>query len=376
MKNLFNLSHNSIRNYQKSDNAELKRMSKHFYLMLLISFFAFFILLLPKVILAQEIESTGTINMSRPDPGGVPTNVSVGSVIINIESVSGSEQSYTAKFALIIRWKDSRLACKPGEGPDLIRKFKINQVWHPQILLVNKRSLSKMEEEVVLVDCKGGVEYFQVYYGDLLTISDIKDFPFDTRPLRIDIVSKAYSPEEVLFSLDEEFSGRADEFSIVDWYIGSEPTTEATEYLLKSRVDRQVPHSRFIIEYNADRNSGYYIWKVIFPMFLIVFMSFAVFWIPSSEMATQVGLSVTSMLTLIAYRFAIGSIIPNVDYLTRFDKFVFGSTLLIFMALVVSVTTGSLSVKGRVELAERIDLYSRFVFPSAFIIIVIYSFLV
>ena len=137
-----------------------------------------------------------------------------------------------------------------------------------------------------------------------------------------------------------------------------------------------MPHSRFIIEYNADRNSGYYIWKVIFPMFLIVFMSFSVFWIPPREIGTQVGLSVTSMLTLIAYRFAIGSIIPNVDYLTRFDKFVFGSTLLIFMALVESVTTGSLSVNGRVELAERIDFYSRFVFPSAFIIIVIYSFLV
>jgi hypothetical protein len=114
----------------------------------------------------------------------------------------------------------------------------------------------------------------------------------------------------------------------------------------------------------------------MFPMFLIVFMSWTVFWIPSAQIGPQIGLSVTSMLTLIAYRFAIGDIVPNVDYLTRFDKFVFGSTLLIFIALVESVTTGSLSVKDRGDFAEKIDLYSRFIFPSAFIVIVIFSFLV
>lgn len=349
-------------------------MREHFLFVIRSGTIIFLVFILPGSLLAEEIKSTGSTYLSRPDSEGVPTKVSTGLQIINIESVSGSEQSFRAKFAITFIWKDPRLACKEGEDPKLVRKFDLDQVWHPQIFLLNKRSLAELEQNIVWVNCEGAVEYAQIYYGDVLTLSDVKNFPFDSRPLRIDIVSKAYSTDEVLFSLDESYTGRSEEFSIVDWYISTHPTVNSSEYVLKSRIG-QKSYSRFIFEYNADRNTRYYIWKVIFPMFLIVFMSWTVFWIPPSQIGPQIGLSVTSMLTLIAYRFAIGNIIPNVDYLTRFDKFVFGSTLLIFIALVESVTTGSLSVKGKGELAERIDFYSRIFFPSAFILIVIYSFL-
>ena len=128
-------------------------------------------------ILAQETESAGSIYQSRPNPEDGPTEVSVGSAIINIESVSGSEQSFTAKFALMFTWNDPRLVCKSGEKPDSFRKFDLNKVWHPGILILNKRNLTKQEEEVIWVDCEGNAQYSQIYYGDLLTLSDVRDFP-------------------------------------------------------------------------------------------------------------------------------------------------------------------------------------------------------
>jgi hypothetical protein len=36
------------------------------------------------------------------------------------------------------------------------------------------------------------------------------------------------------------------------------------------------------------------------------------------------------MLTLIAYRFSIGELVPKVAYLTRLDYFILGSTLMVF----------------------------------------------
>lgn len=82
----------------------------------------------------------------------------------------------------------------------------------------------------------------------------------------------------------------------------------------------------------------------------------------------------TSMLTLIAYRFAIGHVVPNVAYLIRFDKFVFGSTLLVFFAFVEAIICGSLSHSNNDKLAKRIDWYSRFIFPAIFVGILLYSF--
>jgi len=350
-------------------------MCKYFWLVLIISFICLITLLLPPVISAQEVVSSEELPTSRPDPEGVPTKVSVAVYVINIESVSGPDQSFTANIALSATWQDPRLACKPGQDPDLIRSFKLDQVWHPTLYIVNQRRVFKQGKDLITVDCEGKAEYSQMFYGDFLTLADIKDFPFDKRPLNIEVLSTDYTPEEVELNIDEEFTGRGDTFSIADWYIDETPTTKSTEYILRSQIEeRLLP--QVVFSYNADRNTGYYLWKVIAPMFLIVFMSWTVFWIPPDQIGPQIGLSVTSMLTLIAYRFALSNITPHVDYLTRFDKFSFASTLLIFFALIESVTTSSLSLKGRYELAERIDSYSRIIFPAAFVIVAIFSFLV
>jgi len=78
---------------------------------------------------------------------------------------------------------------------------------------------------------------------------------------------------------------------------------------------------------------------------------------------------VTSMLTLIAYRFAVGADVPKVPYLTLLDTFILASSLLVFLSLVEVVITTSLAVAGRIEAARAIDRHSRWIFPSAFSIV-------
>ena len=64
-------------------------------------------------------------------------------------------------------------------------------------------------------------------------------------------------------------------------------------------------YSSYAFEFTASRNVQHYIWKVILPLILIVAMSWTVFWIAATEVGPQLGVATTSMLTLIAYRFAI-----------------------------------------------------------------------
>jgi hypothetical protein len=232
------------------------------------------------------------------------------------------------------------------------------------------KSAVKQFEEIVWVDCRGNVEYGQILYGDFLTTANIKEFPFDQRFLKIEFVSTKYETNELQFVKNEKATGRDEQFSITDWNIGEIPIAESAVYHFKPGNQEL---ASFIYKLTAIRNYNFFLWKVIAPLVLIVFMSWAVFWIPPSQLGPQIGLSVTSMLTLIAYRFAIGNIVPDVDYLTRFDKFVFGSTLLVFLALIEAVITGSLSFSKNEELASSIDWYSRFLFPLAFIVIMVYS---
>ena len=56
-----------------------------------------------------------------------------------------------------------------------------------------------------------------------------------------------------------------------------------------------------VLEFEAHRLLGFYIWKVMIPLVLIVFMSWTVFWIDPVHVAAQIGVATTSMLTFIAY---------------------------------------------------------------------------
>jgi nitric oxide reductase large subunit len=117
----------------------------------------------------------------------------------------------------------------------------------------------------------------------------------------------------------------------------------------------------------AERLRGYYWIKVIAPLVLIVAMSWAVFWIDPKDTGTKISITITAMLTLIAFRFAIGTNLPAISYLTRMDVLILLSTILVYASLVAVLTTAAYSRKGNHERAKRIDRISRWGFPLFFI---------
>jgi gamma-aminobutyric acid receptor subunit beta len=114
-----------------------------------------------------------------------------------------------------------------------------------------------------------------------------------------------------------------------------------------------------------------YILKVIFPLVLIVMMSWAVFWIDPVNASSEINIAITSMLTLIAYRFTVDTQLPRLPYMTRLDVFFLVSTLLVFFSLIEVVATTILENTQKKRRAQRIDFYCRLVFPAIFAIALI-----
>ena len=129
--------------------------------------------------------------------------------------------------------------------------------------------------------------------------------------------------------------------------------------------------SRFEFHIPAERIRSYYLWKVIMPLCLIVAMSWCVFWINPAQYGPQIGLSATSMLTLIAFIFATTNMVPRLGYLTLLDRFIVGSTILVFLALFESLATVYLVSIKKEALALRIDKLSRLIFPLAFGVLIV-----
>lgn len=118
-----------------------------------------------------------------------------------------------------------------------------------------------------------------------------------------------------------------------------------------------------IFSFRAERREEYLIFQVIVPLVLIVAMSWIVFWIDPKESGTRISVAITTMLTLIAYRFAVGTDLPKVDYMTRLDFFILGSTVLIYATLLQAVITTSMAKSGKLFEAREVDVWCRWLFP-------------
>ncbi|MCK4826780.1 hypothetical protein KA005_64190 [bacterium] len=304
------------------------------------------------------------IRESRPDPDEVATKVGVGLYVINISKIDNIEQVFTIDFAVRMTWRDPRLVRKPGV-------YALSEVWHPDVVIINQHGVNKLLDDVVTVDSSGNVRYGQRLWGDLALKLAVRDFPFDTHTLPIKIVSVSYGPGEIEFVEDEYGVSRAEELSIAGWSVEEEINFRTGGYYVAGRGN-ELADIDFVLK--AKRHAGFYIWRVVIPLLLIIFMSWAVFFLDPRELESQITISVTSILTVIALQFTFVGILPKVSYLTRLDRFILGATILIFLALIESITTSALTLGGKHSLARRFDNWSRIVFPITLILFVIFSF--
>jgi hypothetical protein len=338
----------------------------------------------------------GAHRFSRPNAEEGPTRISVAVWVANVDKIDSVAQTFSAHMFLAARWHDPRLAHPESQG---IIQLPLDEIWRPPFAIANAAGFIRHTlPEVVEVDPEGNITYRQGFIGTFAQRLYLKDFPFDEQVFRVHGVVPGYSPAELELVPDERFvsagmreaAGIAEEITLPDWKI--------TGWTAGPRPYDAVPWvaiAGYAFEFEAERSSAHYILKVILPLLLIVMMSWTVFWIDPDlplllivmmswtvfwidpeNAGSQISVAVTSMLTLIAYRFAVGGEVPRIPYTTRLDTFILASTILVFFSLLQVMLTTRLARRDRVELARRIDHWSRALVPLAFAVVTVLSLIV
>jgi hypothetical protein len=313
---------------------------------------------------AATVPSAG---IGRPDAGG-PTKVMVSIWVIDIDSINSAGQSYVANVFVSLRWQDARLAYD-GDGP---RMYPLTAIWNPGVSVANEIGIVRATmPNIAEVWPDGSVIHRQRFVGVYSQPMALHDFPLDEHTFRFQLVAPPYTPDEIRFVPDDRWktgsaqrtaqgAGIADNISLPDWQIlWTVAGPMAYEALPGQRT------AGYALDFRAKRDAGYYLWKAMLPLMLIVLMSWLVFWLDPGNAAVQIGIATTAMLTLIAYRFAIDQAVPRVAYLTRMDYFVIGSSVLVFLALCAVVAVTHIVRAKRMPLAQRITRWARVVFIAA-----------
>jgi len=319
-------------------------------------------------VLAEEKLNEGYLSEVRPGPKDEKTPVNIGVVVIDIDTIDGANQSFVANFAVSSQWRDPRLA----KDTDSVRNIDVEDIWSPNLQILNQQKLFKTFPEKVEVSPDGTVIYRQRFWGTLSYPMNLKDFPIDHHSLQIRIVSVGSDAEDIKFSIAEDRTDMAEVLTVTDWQVlGWDAYTEAI------RIGPKLPVVNGVVfEFEASRLVNFYIIKVLVPLVMIVFMSLVVLFIDPVHVGPKFSIAITAILTLIAYRFLLGNLLPKISYLTHMDYFLFGSMFLVFAVLVeTSVVARFMGVKKEAP-AKELDYWSRWAFVVLFILIVVFSFLV
>lgn len=308
---------------------------------------------------------------ARPGAGPGPTDVRFGLFVIDIKRLDDVKQTATVDFVLHCEWADPGLALAdpPAEGTGL-RSFTMDKIWHPFMQIANIDRLWPQLPQRIRVDRSGHCAYMQRYVGTLSFPVALRDFPFDEQKVQFVVVSAAHTPEEVHLIVDDEFCGRRERFTAKGWLIGS--GSFGAEPIAVHPGEPAL--AGFRASFTAHRYANFYVLKIITPLVFIIVMSFAAFWIAPTQFGPRVSVGVTSVLTLIAYRFLLGALVPRVSYLTRLDIFILGATIIVFLALLETLAVHRYVGLDRGERSPVLDRVARVVGPVSLVGLMLHAF--
>ena len=270
-----------------------------------------------------------------------------------------------------LQWQDPRLATKLQNKSIPFCNIKLDDIWNPKPYVSKHHRLSKEFDEIAAVDQKGTVTYRQVFNAELVSSLDFRKYPFDTQSLKINIFSLPNQPEKVKFIANEELNNVYDQLSFVGWTVGKMKTQ--TGVLVSKLFQKPLP--KFTFEVEIKRQSKFFVSKAIFPLLILVFAVYLIFWLEPNKIIPRVSLSSINLLSLITYEVNLTSQLPRVPYLTAEDTFLIGSILLIVLALTETIVTYNLTSKEQNSLAVSIDICLRWLFPLFLLGLVGFAFL-
>ncbi len=236
-------------------------------------------------------------------------------------------------------------------------------MWWPEATLVNEVHPREMEHEELIIHADGTVEYKEKFHAQLEAHYNLRKFPFDRQVLEIEIESFVWTANALVFRIEAEQVGFSADFEIPEWHT----VAEVVDVTSVKEIRDRAPFSEFTMKLEVKRRSGFYIWKTLLPLILIVGISWSVFWMMHESLSDRMSLSFTGILTVVAYQFLISGTLPKVGYLTFLDGVLVFSMVLIVVTVLENIYAGNLRQKNQADRADNIDRQSRWCFPLVYI---------
>jgi hypothetical protein len=230
----------------------------------------------------------------------------------------------------------------------------------------NDKDLETIDNKITLFLKMAGNLHDEIIIGRSFTNNfvvsnefNLKSFPFDKQTLKFKLMEDRYGIDKrILHSkgfISRAFNEYLEKDDIPGW---KKISASINNYDQKKVTHNKTLYSGLVIELKLERKHGYYIFKVIFPIILILMVCWSVVWVDPKELEARLTITIVCLLSLIAYNFVIDSELPKLEYLTVLDWIVLISYVYATVPNFLSIISFRLQ-KTNLKLSNKLEQISK-----------------
>lgn len=306
-----------------------------------------------------------------PDRSG-PVPVRVDFFLLDVFEINGASETFRASLYVDLKWKDARLvfdavafgadrAIYPGAAAE----EQLAAMWSPAIDLENLEGEPEVIDQLLTIHADGTVEFERRLTATFQSAMNLARFPFDQQTLEVRLESFVWNRDEVQLTPHEDPADRRphvnDKLSVRGWsLLASSISVGAHRYVTGDE------YSRFVSTMVVQRDPGFVMWSVVFPLVLVTFFALTCFFWDQETLSERIAQVLTCLLTVTAQGLVVQDDLPRISYFTPVDYAFFFTYLTLLLVAVISIWTKRVHESGRRELADRLDLRSAAVIAAVY----------
>ena len=269
---------------------------------------------------------------------------------------------------LVFTWIDPELAFSPDTCdcdvqiytlPEFVKWTTDNDKLWPDFLLFNQQGNRWSQNEIIMIRPDGQGSYFERFSVTLQAPDfDFRKFPFDSQDFYIRVQS-VFNEDFYFYQDLEGASQLGEQLGEEEWHVTDFET-------LIDTVENFGERSQFSFHFTAQRALTFYIIRIFIPLTLIILVAWITFFL--QNYTRRIEITVGNLLLFIAYNFTISDSLPKLGYMTFMDVLLVSTFIISVIVVAFNVYLRRLEVNGKEELARRVDQYTIWIYPLAYII--------
>lgn len=268
---------------------------------------------------------------------GQPAKVRVGFLLKSITSYSIKEGKFTADFYISYT---SDKPMPPNIKPHLTNGFLED------------------DEHMITITDQPTFKLWKIH-GNFYSNPDLRNYPFDTQELEIQIEENDAGIDQIVFYADSKNTNLDTDFFMPGWEVHYQESRTIKHYYPDRFDYDDLYYPRYIFHLGIKRFATNALFTVFFPAFVILFVSLSAVWLKFDNIDTRINTSAPMLAAAVLFHYTIVQELPATAYLTRADKVM----LTVYLGLLLNLLASWCFFFFDENYSDKIYRYGKLIVP-------------